>query len=203
MIKNIKLFINKNDKSIKTAKLIKDKLIYNGFKVDDNKYDLAIAIGGDGSFLRMVKDTKFNEDIYYIGINSGTLGFLQEIDIDNCVDFVKRLNSDNYKFEEIGIQDSKVITEDEVLLLIVRSSTGIKHNIRLNNQVGVIDKDYYNNKNNEGHIFIKIQNEGEKDIVINKGDRFAQGIFTKYLLTDDDIASGDRTGGLGSTGKGE
>ena len=87
------------------------------FKNDFSRnYDLAISIGGDGSFLRMVKDTKFNENIYYIGINSGTLGFLQEIDIDKCVDFVKRLNSDNYKVEEIGIQESKVITEDEILL---------------------------------------------------------------------------------------
>ena len=76
--------------------------------------------------------------------------------------------------------------KDEVLFLIVRSSTGIKYNIRLCNQVGVIDADYYNNKDNEGHIWIKIQNENDKEIFIEKGQAIVQGIFMKYLTTDSD-----------------
>ena len=111
------------------------------------------------------------------------------------------LNPGESKKIPTGIKAS--MNEDEYLAILVRSSMGFKYNIRLCNQVGVIDYDYYNNPDNEGHIFIKIQNEGNEPLNIDKGDRFAQGIFTKYLLTDDDIASGDRTGGLGSTGKGE
>lgn len=76
--------------------------------------------------------------------------------------------------------------KDEVLLLVVRSSMGFKYNIRLCNQVGVIDADYYNDKDNEGHIWIKIQNEGEKDVSFNKGDAIVQGIFFKYLTTKSD-----------------
>ena len=76
--------------------------------------------------------------------------------------------------------------KDEVLFLIVRSSTGFKYNIRLCNQVGVIDADYYNNKDNEGHIWIKIQNENDKEIFIEKGQAIVQGIFMKYLTTDSD-----------------
>lgn len=76
---------------------------------------------------------------------------------------------------------------DEVLFLIVRSSTGFKYNMRLCNQVGVIDCDYYNNKDNEGHIWIKLQNEGEKEVTIKKGEAIIQGIFMKYLTTDSDI----------------
>lgn len=76
---------------------------------------------------------------------------------------------------------------DEVLFLIVRSSTGFKYNMRLCNQVGVIDSDYYNNKDNEGHIWIKLQNEGEKEVTIKKGEAVVQGIFMKYLTTDSDI----------------
>lgn len=76
--------------------------------------------------------------------------------------------------------------EDEVLFLIVRSSMGFKYNVRMCNQVGVIDKDYYNNKDNEGHIFLKIKNEGEKDYVVNKYDRIGQGIFLKYLTVEDE-----------------
>ena len=55
------------------------------------------------------------------------------------------------------------MNSDEVLMIVVRSSLGFKYNIRLCNQVGIIDADYYNNPDNEGHIFISIQNEGDKD----------------------------------------
>lgn len=78
---------------------------------------------------------------------------------------------------------------DEVLLIIVKSSTGFKYNIRLVNQVGVIDADYYNNKDNEGHIFVKIQNEGDKTITFKAGEAVAQGVFIKYLLTKSDKGS--------------
>ena len=94
--------------------------------------------------------------------------------------------------------------EDEVLFIIIRSSLGFKHNARLCNQVGVIDKDYYNNENNEGHIWIALKNEGEKDIVLNRGDHFAQGIFIKYLTVDDEEEiTTTRVGAFGSTNKGE
>ena len=63
---------------------------------------------------------------------------------------------------------------------------GFKYNIRLCNQVGVIDADYYDNKDNEGHIWIKIQNEGDKEVSFNKGDAIVQGIFFKYLTTESD-----------------
>ena len=75
---------------------------------------------------------------------------------------------------------------DEVLLIFVRSSMGFNYNIRLVNQVGIIDADYYNNKDNEGHIFIKIQNEGKETVKFSAGEAIAQGIFTKYLTTKSD-----------------
>ena len=73
-----------------------------------------------------------------------------------------------------------------MLLLIVRSGTGFKYNIRLCNQVGVIDADYYNNPDNEGHLWIKIQNEDTVEHNFKKGDALVQGIFVKYLTTDSD-----------------
>lgn len=108
MIKNIKLFVNHNDESIKTSKLIKDKLTSNGFIIDDEKYDLAIAVGGDGSFLRMVKQNNFNSDTFYIGINSGTLGFMQEVKVDEIDKFIFELKNQIYKVDEVGIQETIV-----------------------------------------------------------------------------------------------
>jgi dUTP pyrophosphatase len=96
------------------------------------------------------------------------------------------------------------MNNDEVLLIIIRSSLGTKYNIRLVNQIGIIDSDYYNNESNEGHIFIKVQNEGTKILNLAKGDRIVQGIFTKYLITENEQnIQTKRTGGFGSTNKEE
>ncbi len=76
--------------------------------------------------------------------------------------------------------------DDEVLLIVVRSKMGFKYNIRLCNQVGVIDADYYNNRDNEGHIFICVQNEGDTRREFKKGEAIVQGIFMKYLTVDAD-----------------
>ena len=93
------------------------------------------------------------------------------------------------------------MNDDEILSIYPRSSIGFKTGIRLANTVGIVDADYYNNNNNEGHIFIKFYNPTDTDYKINIGDKIAQGIFTKYLIVDDeDEILTERNGGLGSTG---
>ncbi len=88
----------------------------------------------------------------------------------------------------------------EVLLLTVRSSQGFKYNVRMCNQVGVIDKDYYNNSENEGHMWVQLENHGEKDYVVAKGDKICQGIFVSFLTVDDEEKIETvRTSGIGST----
>lgn len=91
--------------------------------------------------------------------------------------------------------------DDEVLLIDIRSSLGIKHEVVLANTIGVIDADYYNNPVNEGNIGICLKNTGDSAHVIEIGDKIAQGIFIKYLKVDDDATKAQRTGGIGSTGK--
>ena len=89
---------------------------------------------------------------------------------------------------------------DEYLGIYNRSSMGFKYNIRLCNQVGIIDADYYDNDNNEGHIFISYKNEGDKDWIVKQNDKIAQGIFNKYLMVDNEtIPTRKRTGGIGTT----
>ena len=91
--------------------------------------------------------------------------------------------------------------EDEMLLLYNRSSNPGKKGLILANSVGVIDKDYYGNPDNDGHIMFAFFNVKEEDIEIKKGDVVGQAIFQKYLVTDDDVAEGERVGGFGSTNK--
>lgn len=90
------------------------------------------------------------------------------------------------------------MNEDYVLMIYPRSSLGFKYRLQLNNTVGVIDADYYNAKN-EGHIFIKMTNCGDKVLEVKKGEAFAQGIFMEYAITFDDEVDSLRTGGIGST----
>ena len=91
--------------------------------------------------------------------------------------------------------------DDEVLFLYNRSSNPKKKGLILANSVGVIDKDYYGNVDNDGHIMFAFYNIKDEDVVIKKGDAIGQGIFQKYLVTEDDNAQGERVGGFGSTSK--
>lgn len=58
--------------------------------------------------------------------------------------------------------------------------------MNLVNSQGVIDADYYNNEDNEGHIMIGLINFGNEDVEITKGMRIAQAIFYKFLIIDDE-----------------
>lgn len=87
------------------------------------------------------------------------------------------------------------------LMIVPRSSMGIKNHVILANSVGIIDSDYYNNPDNEGEICIALYNYGNSTCYITAGDKIAQGIFVPYLTVDNDTTSAERVGGVGSTGK--
>lgn len=89
---------------------------------------------------------------------------------------------------------------DWVLMIYPRSSLGFKYQISLANTVGIVDADYYFS-DNEGHIFIKLVNRGDKPVHIKAGEAFVQGIFMHYGITEDDHVEAERNGGFGSTDK--
>ena len=91
--------------------------------------------------------------------------------------------------------------DDEVLILANRSSNPGKKGLILANSIGVIDKDYYGNVDNDGHIMFAFFNVKDEDIEIKKGDCIGQAIFQKYFVVDNDVSEGERTGGFGSTSK--
>lgn len=108
------------------------------------------------------------------------------------------LNPGESKKIPLGVKAN--FNNDEMLMIVIRSGIGFKHNIRMCNQVGIIDSDYYNNNANEGHLFIKLQNESDKVFIAKKGERICQGIFIKFLTVDnEDEITRKRTGGFGST----
>ncbi len=90
--------------------------------------------------------------------------------------------------------------EGWVLKCYPRSGLGFKYRLQLNNTVGIIDSDYFYS-DNEGHIFSKITNDTNegRDVRLNTGVGFMQGIFVEYGITVDDDADAVRNGGFGST----
>ena len=111
-IKKVRLFVNDNEKSKATEKKVIEALENHNIEITtDDDFNLALAIGGDGSFLRMVNKSNFKEDCLYVGINAGTLGFAQDICIDEIEEFIGHLGSGYYNYEEIGIAEIEVETD--------------------------------------------------------------------------------------------
>lgn len=95
-----------------------------------------------------------------------------------------------------------VFNEDEMeswhLQMYVRSSVGIKDGVVLTNGTGVIDPDYFMGEN-DGDMMLALMNTSEKLVKYKAGDRICQAVFVLHGITSDDAATGDRTGGIGST----
>lgn len=92
-----------------------------------------------------------------------------------------------------------IFNSDEALLINVRSSMG-KQPVMISNTQGWIESDYANNPDNDGNIGFRLFNLGDTIYTVRVGDRIGQGMFIKYLTTDDDNATSTRNGGFGSTG---
>ncbi|WP_300924590.1 dUTP diphosphatase [uncultured Clostridium sp.] len=99
--------------------------------------------------------------------------------------------------------DVKVYMEqDEVLMLYIRSSIGIKKQVVLTNGTGVVDSTYYNNPDNDGNMHVALTNYSNNTWEFKVGERLMQGVFMKYFITDDDQPLAQtRIGGIGSSGK--
>lgn len=118
-------------------------------------------------------------------------------DFESAEDILVKANSVIPTFIKTGIK--AYMKEGEVLYLFNRSSNPTKRGLILANSVGVIDKDYFENEDNDGHIMFAFLNIKNEDVLIKKGERIGQGVFMKFKLVDGDDAEGKREGGFGST----
>ena len=160
------------------------------------------------SYDQFLKDwnSEFGEDNTYYGISARTA--YCELDIPTR----STSGSAGYDFhspvpftlnpgEEIKIPTGirAFMIDGFVMMIFPRSSLGFKYRLQLANSVGIVDEDYVYS-DNEGHIWIKFVNNGNKRISIEKGDKIAQGIFVPFGITFDDKTEETRNGGIGSTG---
>ena len=137
-------------------------------------------------------------------------------DVDFLMPERKTQKSAGYDFclpEDVVLEPGKLqlvptgvkayMQDDEYLGMHIRSSMAVKKRIMLVNNVGIIDADYYNNEDNEGHIMLALLNMSSESVALPKGERVAQGIFYNYLVADGDAETEKevRGGGFGSTSK--
>lgn len=112
--RKINLISNRNFLSRKTSETLKSSLRKKGFTVTE-KYDpqaeLNITVGGDGAFLRAVHRNNF-PDIPFIGINTGHLGFFQEVSPKRVNHFVEQYILGNYTIEEMSLMETEIITHN-------------------------------------------------------------------------------------------
>ncbi|RKD31465.1 NAD(+)/NADH kinase [Thermohalobacter berrensis] len=116
----VNIIHNNSDISKKTVALLEKKLTDNGFVVSE-QYDysawLNICVGGDGAFLQAVHKHNF-PDIPFVGINTGHLGFFQEVSPHEIDTFIKKLKSKDYKVEEISLVEGIICTRTSCIELI-------------------------------------------------------------------------------------
>lgn len=139
---------------------------------------------------------KIYDKVMEINPKADYYGFVKPLSLDDIAKITKETNA-KPTLVPTGI---KVYLDPGYYLeLSVRSSTPLKHWLILANGVGIIDRDYVDNPDNEGEIFFQIINLLPFAIQLKKGDRIGQGIIKAYNVTSDDAAEGERKGGFGST----
>ena len=120
------------------------------------------------------------------------------MDLDSIKELVKKTDT---RMTLIPTGVKVKLEEDQKLELFIRSSTPLGAYLMMANSVGIIDADYYNNPDNEGHIYFQVINLSPFNIKIKKGEIIGQGIISKYDKTTLDNTSATRVGGFGSTSK--
>jgi len=186
------------------------KTIFKRFT--DPKYIEQISetnIGQSFKYFNSLKDTLSKEEMEQYLIEKFTKSIVVDfkevldlfnnqftLDLNTMKTFIKEENS---QLVLLPTYLKAKMNSDQVLKLYIRSSIPLNNYLMLGNGTGIIDADYYNNPENEGHIQFEVINFSPFDIFIKKGDIIGQGIFEKYKTTIDDKPGGDRTGGTGST----
>ena len=142
-ISKIKLYIKKNENANIIAKIVKKELIDRGFELVDKDYELAISIGGDGTLLKMIHENQFNDNIYYCGINAGSLGYLTVINDDKISEFIKKLCNGKIIIKEYDVLKTNIVSNKETkeiysfneIVIKKLNQTVLKTNIYVDNQI--------------------------------------------------------------------
>lgn len=92
MKKRVQLYVNlTKPEALSLSEKVKAELISQGYNVVEEDPDIIIGFGGDGTLLQLLREHDYNLSASYIGVNCGTLGFLQYFNVNNIKVFVERI----------------------------------------------------------------------------------------------------------------
>lgn len=127
-IKRIKLYVKDTPKAFEIKKIVYDELLKHGFEINNDVFDLVISIGGDGTFLKMIHDNNFNNDIYYASINAGSLGFLSSSTSSQIEKFINDLANMSFNIRNIDPLYATVYFKDKTISLTCVNEFMIRKN---------------------------------------------------------------------------
>lgn len=110
MTNKVNVFKNKSkfSKSVfQKSKKIMQKYGYTFTSSYEDDAVLNLVIGGDGTFLNAVHLSNFS-DIPFIGINTGHLGFYQEVEVNMIENFIKSFDNKDYRIENLSILEARI-----------------------------------------------------------------------------------------------
>ena len=111
----IKVVCNNSEKTKKIKSKVYKLIKEFGFLLDPINPDIIISIGGDGTFLKSLKESNYNKNACYLGIHTGHLGFLQDIKPNEIRDLFYAIKSNNYKIDNIYLEDIKFYFQNKVI----------------------------------------------------------------------------------------
>ena len=92
MKKRVQLYVNATkQEAIDLSEKVKAELIQQGYEVVEDNPELIIGFGGDGTLLHLLREYDYSISASYIGVNCGTLGFLQYFNVTNVEEFVTKI----------------------------------------------------------------------------------------------------------------
>lgn len=112
-----------------------------GSVVDGNDFeaDLAVSLGGDGTFLRTAMWVG-DKEIPIVGVNTGHLGFLTALPVDRLPQFLDELGGDAFRMESRGVLElcspfidphSAPYALNEIAIAKVETSSMIKADVSI------------------------------------------------------------------------
>lgn len=115
-MKNVQMYVNNTKKNaLNLSNKVRQGLISYGYNIieDDNQMpDLVIGFGGDGTLLKWLSSRDYDTTAKYIGVNCGTLGFMQDFRITDVNEFVN--NIPNYIEQRLNFVCLELVTEDKI-----------------------------------------------------------------------------------------
>ena len=115
--KKVFIYSNITEKSKLIEKDLRNKLVKSGLRVyeefDPEETELILCVGGDGTLLRLMQELDF-PNTPVVGINTGHLGFFQEVLPDSIDEMIYQYNQGNYVLQPFSTVIGTVTTDEGI-----------------------------------------------------------------------------------------